>query len=207
MNLDSFTGPGSTPSRRKFWDKVTQAVNASQKQEGRNISVNEYQGYGTLINAVSRRGGGAGVCCLDGACTVTTEADCTAMEGRFIAGGICDPNPCCDDCPDPDTPTITVTFAGIVLCSPRTGNLNGVFVLTNTASGIWQGAGNSYMNGGDPFTTAIEVDCTSDVLAITMIDEEGGFPFASSNACPPGPLSNVRVCEDSAQGGTGIISP
>ncbi len=56
MNLDSFTGPGSTPSRRRFWDKVTQAVNASQKVAGRNVSVSEHQGMGTLINVIRGRG-------------------------------------------------------------------------------------------------------------------------------------------------------
>ncbi len=55
MNLDSFTGPGSTPSRRKFWDKITQAVNASQKVAGRNVSVSEHQGKGTLINVTRER--------------------------------------------------------------------------------------------------------------------------------------------------------
>ncbi len=50
MNLDKFTGSGSTPSRRAFWDKVTDAVLSSQKQEGRNVSVDEHQGLGTVIN-------------------------------------------------------------------------------------------------------------------------------------------------------------
>ncbi len=53
MNLDSFTGPGSTPSRRRFWDKITQAVTASQKIQGENVSVEEHKGMGTLINVPS----------------------------------------------------------------------------------------------------------------------------------------------------------
>ncbi len=63
MNLDSFTGAGSTPSRRRFWDKVTLAINASQKTAGKNVSVAEHQGMGTLINVNRERG--------------TTPPDCT----------------------------------------------------------------------------------------------------------------------------------
>ncbi len=95
MNLDSFTGPGSTPSRRRFWDKVTQAVNASQKVQGDNVSVQEFQGYGTLINTGSNRGRpgpNEGACCDGTDCTISTEADCT---GTFQGvGTVCDPNPC-----------------------------------------------------------------------------------------------------------------
>ncbi len=50
MNLESFTGEGSTPSRRRFWDKVTAAVIASQKVAGKNVSVSEHHAMGTLVN-------------------------------------------------------------------------------------------------------------------------------------------------------------
>ncbi len=50
MNLDKFTGSGSTPSRRRFWDKVQQAVMASRKTQGRNASVDEQEGQGTVIS-------------------------------------------------------------------------------------------------------------------------------------------------------------
>ncbi len=60
MNLDSFTGPGSTPSRRRFWDKVTQAVLASQKVEGKNVSVDVRDGYGSVINIPSSSPGRGG---------------------------------------------------------------------------------------------------------------------------------------------------
>ncbi len=62
MNLESFTGPGSTPSRRRFWDKVTQVVIASQKIEGRNVSVDEHQGMGTIINVPDRTRRPSGGC-------------------------------------------------------------------------------------------------------------------------------------------------
>ncbi len=55
MNLKSFTGPGSTPSRRRFWDKVTQAVIASQKVAGRFVTTDEHPGKGTVINVADNR--------------------------------------------------------------------------------------------------------------------------------------------------------
>ncbi len=97
MNLDSFTGPGSTPSRRRFWDKVTQAVNASQKIEGDNVTVTEHQGQGSLIDVAfsnrGRPGPNQGACCdEENNCTISTEEDCA---GTFQgAGTVCDPNPC-----------------------------------------------------------------------------------------------------------------
>ncbi len=105
MNLEPFTGPGSTPSRRRFWDKVAAAVNASQKVAGRSVTCDEHPGKGTIINVddASGRGGGrrggrggggdTGACCdEENNCTITTEGDCT---GTFQGvGTVCDPNPC-----------------------------------------------------------------------------------------------------------------
>ncbi len=71
MNLESFTGSGSTPSRRRFWDKVTAYVIASQKVAGKNVSVSEHQGAGTLINVTRGR---SAVC-----------PDCPSEESVFVA--------------------------------------------------------------------------------------------------------------------------
>ncbi len=63
--MKSFTGPGSTPSRRRFWDQVTETVNASRKIGGRHVTVSEHEGKGTLINVAdtsARRAGGGGGC-------------------------------------------------------------------------------------------------------------------------------------------------
>lgn len=54
MNLDRFSGAGSTPSRRRFWDKVQSAVMASRKVAGRNITIDEHSGAGSVINAPNR---------------------------------------------------------------------------------------------------------------------------------------------------------
>ncbi len=82
MNLDSFTGPGSTPSRRRFWDKITQAVIASQKVAGDNVSVSEHQGKGTLIN-VTRGRPSVGVCCTTETITIVFVdiVDCFGITG------------------------------------------------------------------------------------------------------------------------------
>ncbi len=107
MNLDKFTGPGSTPSRRRFWDKVTEAVIASQKIAGRNVSVDEHQGYGTLINVPNptRRPtpGGTVACCFDDiTCEDLSPEDCIAAGGTPRATGTScsdnDGNGCCIEC-------------------------------------------------------------------------------------------------------------
>ncbi len=65
-----------------------------QKLEGKNVSVDEYKGYGSIISINPQRAGvGMGACCdEEGNCTITTEAECT---GTFQGiGTVCDPNPC-----------------------------------------------------------------------------------------------------------------
>ncbi len=102
--MKSFTGPGSTPSRRRFWDQVTEAVNASRKIAGRHVTVSEHEGKGTLINVddtSARRGGGGGIilgaCCYnDGTCDDLTESDCTDAGGNWQG-----PDTTCDDDPNP----------------------------------------------------------------------------------------------------------
>ncbi len=109
MNLKPFTGPGSTPSRRRFWDKVTQVVIASQKVPGRFVTTDEHPGKGTVINVAdssTRRGGGGGggvgACCYDdGTCDDLTESDCNDAEGNWQGPGTTcadDPNPCLGAC-------------------------------------------------------------------------------------------------------------
>ncbi len=91
MNLKPFTGPGSTPSRRRFWDKVTQAVIASQKVAGRFVTIDEHQGKGTVINVGDtsiRRPSGPGACCHpDGSCDIQTQSACSASGGAYQGQG------------------------------------------------------------------------------------------------------------------------
>ncbi len=96
MNLAKFTGSGSTPSRRRFWDQVADVVIASQKVEGKNVSVDERQG-GTVININRNAGQLTGACCVGTDCSITTEAACDDLGGTYQGNGtVCDPNPCCE---------------------------------------------------------------------------------------------------------------
>ncbi len=101
MNLEPFTGPGSTPSRRRFWDKVTQAVIASQKIAGRNVTCDEHPGKGTVINVndtSSRRRPPTppttGACCIRDGCLQLTESDCASAGGVWHEGQHCTDGTC-----------------------------------------------------------------------------------------------------------------
>ncbi len=207
MNLDSFTGPGSTPSRRRFWDKVTQAVNAAQKVAGDNVTVVEHQGSGTLISVPfdnrgrPQPGGATGACCSGSDCTITTEADC--------AGEFQGPGSECVSCPDPDAPTITITFSGIALCPgfDPYADPNGEFVLDSFGSGQWFGNGNT----NDTGTNAITVQCGVGGGAPLQIrqfspDTQGLF---ASDTCVVNPPLNALTCDAGAagEGGTASLSP
>ncbi len=123
MNIDSFTGTGSTPSRRRFWDKVTQAVIASQKIAGKNVSVDEHQGYGSIISVNPQRQGSTnptGACCYDdGTCDDLTESDCNDAGGNWqgsdtpCSEGLCVGVCCeCSGCVDDSTPDSCASDGG-----------------------------------------------------------------------------------------------
>lgn len=65
MKLEAIPKDGTTLTRKAFWDKVTEVVNSSQKKEGKNVSVDVRDGYGTVIN-VSRERGEAALNCPTG---------------------------------------------------------------------------------------------------------------------------------------------
>ncbi len=131
MNLEPFTGPGSTPSRRRFWDKVTAAVIACQKVEGNNVTVAEHQGAGTLINVNRVRGleGGVGACCYDdGTCDDLTEADCNDAGGNWQGTGTTcadDPNPCLGACCEGEGGTTCVEDSTPDSCADDGGTFQG----------------------------------------------------------------------------------
>ena len=97
MKLEPIPKDGTTLTRKAFWDKVAEVVNASQKKQGKNISVDVHDGYGSVINVPGSRSGsgGGGVCCISEECSVLSEEDCIAAFGTFLPGiSSCDPNPC-----------------------------------------------------------------------------------------------------------------
>ncbi len=115
MNLDSFTGSGSTASRRKFWDQVTQAVIASQKVAGKNVSVDERQGYGSLISINPERAGPLTPTCCGGAFESSIQVTFSGIEN-------------CDCVVESTSPAKSYQ-------ADITG-LNGIYVLTG-GSGTW----------------------------------------------------------------------
>ena len=140
--MDKIPKFGTTPSRKRFWDAVVDAVNASKKLEGRNVTVAEHPGKGTLINVAdtSKRrppptGGGGGevigACCYDdGTCDDLTESDCDAAEGTWQGAG----TSCADDpCP----------AAGACCQAPETCEDTSCSILTedacNESGGIYAG--------------------------------------------------------------------
>ncbi len=178
-------------------------------------------GTGWAINYIdcgeqaAREGGGGeptGACCLDGACTQMTEAACLAIGGSWSSGLSCDPNPCCDNCPDSMAPTITVTFTGVSLCSPITGDVNGSFVIDWVSPGHWLGTGNLITLDGVDYGTQVEVICDGGSMVVSMysIDLGLGGIFAVINVCPPGPSSSIYTdCAPPSvigTGGTAFIS-
>ncbi len=125
MNLKPFTGPGSTPSRRRFWDNVTKAVIASQKLAGRFVTIDEHPGKGTIVNVAdtSARRTHGGVCdCRTPVFVqfsgITFDCGCTRWADSSVSFIVSDEgnmnsfsstlnlgihgSPPCGDCPDGD---------------------------------------------------------------------------------------------------------
>ncbi len=186
MKLKPFTGPGSTPSRRRFWDNVTQAVIASEKLAGRFVTVDEHPGKGTVINVAdssTRRGGGppstTGACCDDeGNCTITTEGECT---GIFQGIGVpCDPNPCQGCCCG-----IPFCDEGLVVCDSDPGSefITGISTLAgcNAVGGRFiLGAEHEGCNLGECNTEPGWVCCDPEQFCCVF----GGVPECDASPCP-----------------------
>lgn len=130
MNLDKIPKTGTTITRKRFWDKARDTVMSLQKKEGRNVSVDERQGLGTVINVIRERpapGTPTGACCVGTDCTIQTLEDCEAMEGSYQGDGTdCDPNPCeetgCDarveECsPVPTSVDVHIPLQGLTMPS------------------------------------------------------------------------------------------
>lgn len=103
MQLAEILKEGTTISRKKFWDKTREIVLSLQKKAGRNVSVDERKGLGTVINVVREIGGEAeptGACCHETECTEgVTQSACEGSGGVWVGPGTtCDPNPCLNEC-------------------------------------------------------------------------------------------------------------
>ena len=95
MNIDKIPKVGTTIGRKRFWDKARDVVVSLQKKEGRNVSVDERKGAGTVINVTRELGTSSvpkGACCVGETCSITTEGECAGVyQGD---GTTCEPNPC-----------------------------------------------------------------------------------------------------------------
>lgn len=74
MNLDKIPKIGTTITRKRFWDKARDTVVSLQKQAGRNVSVDERQGNGTVINVTRDRG----------SISPVTPCDCDTIGEHFV---------------------------------------------------------------------------------------------------------------------------
>ncbi len=179
MNLEPFTGPGSTPSRRRFWDKVTAYVIASQKVAGKNVSVSEHQAMGTLVNVTRGRGVTTGACCDDeGNCTITTEEECTGIFQGI--GTTCDPNPCQGCCCG-----IPFCDEGLIVCDSEPGSefITGISTLAgcNAVGGRFiLGAEHEGCNLGECNTEPGWVCCDPEQFCCLF----GGVPECDASPCP-----------------------
>jgi len=103
MKIERIPKVGTTPTRRKFWDDLRNVILASQKLAGRNVTVDEHYGAGSVINVADVRRPTGGACCIDGECSVISSTDCADAGGNFLGGGStcegvdCTQGACCDE--------------------------------------------------------------------------------------------------------------
>ncbi len=168
-------------------------------------------------------GSGAGACCVDGVCSSKTEADCNALGGKFLPGQSCDPNPCI--CPNPNKPTITLTYSGVEQCFPDDTVFppapfpNGIFTLGNTSPGNWAvrvrwcrntdtnewhtAVGDECEAGEDTLDIDYSVICVDGTLTIA----DFGFNFFQAVGTMP-TLNNSINCPAGFGGsGTATVTP
>lgn len=111
MNVEKIPKPGTTATRKRFWDEISDIITASRKRAGHNVSIDEYFGDGTIINITRKAGDQIGSCCIGtgfyyGSCfDGYTRAQCEddpEVQGVWHAEA-CDEGvncvfACCHDC-------------------------------------------------------------------------------------------------------------
>lgn len=186
MQLEKFIGPGSLPSRRKVWDSVVDVVLASQKRQGKNITVDEREGYGSVINANREVGTPAPTGCPGEDVDEITVAFTGIVPCSCLGSG-------------------SESFLGTDL-----GGLNGSFVLPRISSTAFQLArGPLYrVTKWSPATDCtgdIEFEHESDVLVFAScnpdtevwtvaIQDQGDFFFAFFGQSAANPVPAEGVC-------------
>jgi hypothetical protein len=119
VNIKPFTGPGSTPARRQFWEAARLIILSARKVAGHHVTVAEYPGKGTVINVDERRRGvtpgpGTGACCISGSCGITTPDACALAGGDYFGdGSTCETVSCvqCDGTPSGIAGTVVLNYS------------------------------------------------------------------------------------------------
>ena len=177
MKFERFSGPGSTPSRRRFWDQIYDYVAASRKLAGRNVSVSEHDDAGSVIDVAD------------------------SLSKRHPA-----PTPPSSVCCPDESLTMEVTFTGIVACSPLEDiSLNGTFTLTRPdIFTTWTGTGGEFFYPDfGVFPTELTLQCSGLGLTVQYSSPDTGFVFFINSEAPivnPTP-NQLPPCSD--PGGTG----
>ena len=123
-----------------------------------------------------------GACCdAAGACTVETEAACTAAEGTYQGDGtVCDPNPC----GAPPPPATGACCAGDGTCSVTTA------AACSGASGMYQGDGTTCSPNPCSVPPPPLGGCCVGLLCglrtASACAAEGGIYLGDFTSCPPG---------------------
>lgn len=119
MQLDKIPKAGTTITRKRFWDKARDTIVSLQKKAGRNVSVDERKGLGTVINIPDdNRGRGGGGCCtissirlqvhLTGCVhkLVTGDCACLTFDCSYDHTWNCPSDFNCDPCSENQTLTL-----------------------------------------------------------------------------------------------------
>jgi len=170
MNLHPFTGPGSTPARRKFWNDAAAAVKSAQKLAGRNASVIEQPGKGTIID-FNRPPSTAGFPCFT-ADNVQVTFSGIVMDCACLAG--------------PGTGSFSVD----------TNNLNAVFTLPRVSSGTGWSSYALNVDDSDAVLSVTEYGDSNDCSTSPDTNDRGALIIVyctdGTNGDPPGTYMTVN---------------
>jgi len=176
MQLSKFTGPGSTPTRRAFWDKARSEVITAQKIEGKNVSVDERVG-GTVINATRERGADCGDCvCIDSIEIVTAGSGYRVGEALVPGfGTICPPGGdftfrlLVTGVNGSGAVTDTVIIPGMGYLTPPSNPVN--FGASVLGSGFTANCTFACTSGTKPMPASIQIEFTGITFDCGCIDE------------------------------------
>jgi hypothetical protein len=122
-------------------------------------------------------------CCVDGSCTIMTEAECLAQGGDWYPGAFtCEPNPC---------PRVAVCCAADESCTLVT------HVECVNSGGDWHG--NWSVCSPNPCYTAAQAVCCTGIGVCGVSTQfecqnAGGTWYPAGESCDPNPCTEPGVC-------------